>query len=81
MSNKSLIIIIFSVAFLAVLAGYRLLNNGRFSGPAQTNPSLAPPALSAEEKERVLATLEARRKETLTPQQKTKILNSLTAPL
>ncbi|MBI3045983.1 MAG: hypothetical protein HYY86_00350 [Candidatus Harrisonbacteria bacterium] len=79
MNNKYLIII-FSVAVLAFLIWYSSLNSGRFLSPAGTSPVFSPPALSAEEKARILSTLNAKHKETLTPQQKTKILNSLTAP-
>lgn len=82
MQNKSLIAIIFSVVVLLFLGGYWLIKErGWISSRLQSgSPLLAPPELTAEEKERILSTLNAQRKETLTPQQKTKILKSLTAP-
>ncbi len=82
MNKKTNFAIIFSLLVLLALFGYLFLNKKRLglSGPDPAGPTAQPPALSAEEKERILSTLEARKKESLTPEQKLKILNSLTVP-
>lgn len=80
MSNKSLAAIIFSILFLAVLAGYYFMHEERFSGGGMAAPDISPPLLSAEEMNRILPTLAARYKDNLTVQQRIRILNSLSAP-
>ena len=80
MLNKSLAVIVFSVLILLILVGYIFLKNNSDFRSVRANPISSPPNLSLKEKERILSTLEARHKENLSSSQKTKILNSLTAP-
>jgi len=83
MDKKANLTIIFSVLVILFLISYWILNQGLvefLEKQKLSSPVSPPPALSAEEKEKILSTLKARKKEPLTSEQKSKILNSLTAP-
>lgn len=84
-SQKFLIVIIFSAVVILGLLSYWFINSLQskaLSGPDDmSKPNLPPPQLTAEEKAKIQASINAPAgKQIFSESQMTKILNSLTAP-